>query len=281
MQGRQVMPRDEAAQDIAPSEESAGRIRKASAALLDAPALLRRRLLKVLGAGTAALVAAGQGTALAQKAREEPGTRLPTASSRAGGTWLPWVSADAGRDSLIDDLVTGYHILFREAIVDAFGHISTRNPANPAHYLMARTVQPPFVAAEDIVEVDANSAPVISGAPAVPFERFIHGEIYRTRPDVNAIVHSHAAAVLPFTVAKDAPLRALCHTCGFIGAGAPIFEIRDFAGDGSNMLVDSGSLGEKLASTLGHNTIVLMRGHGFTVVGRSIQEAVYNAINTV
>jgi HCOMODA/2-hydroxy-3-carboxy-muconic semialdehyde decarboxylase len=146
---------------------------------------------------------------------------------------------------------------------------------------MARTVQPPFVASQDIVELDADSKPVVDRAPAVPYERYIHGEIYRAHPGVQAIVHSHAQTVLPFTTVQDVPLRAVSHTCGFIGAGAPIFEIRDFAGDASNMLVDNSSLGEALARTLATNTLVLMRGHGFAVVGRTLQEVVYNAMHTV
>ncbi|HEV7138575.1 MAG TPA: class II aldolase/adducin family protein, partial [Steroidobacteraceae bacterium] len=143
-----------------------------------------------------------------------------------------------------------------------------------------RSIQPPFVTREDIVELDADSRPV-RGDPHVPFERFIHGEIYRRRPDVQAVVHSHALAVLPFGVVKSVPLRAICHTAGFIGSGAPIFEMRDFAGDSSNMLVASAPLGADLAGTLGESRLVLMRGHGFTTVGGSVREAVYNAINTV
>ena len=191
------------------------------------------------------------------------------------------MSDEATLQAAIAELVTANHILFREGIVDAFGHVTVRHPHDPNHYLMARSMQPVFVAARDIVELDLESKPVAKDAPASSFERFIHGEIYRVRPDVKAVVHSHASAVLPFTVAKGTPLRAICHTCGFLGNGAPIFEIRDFAGDSSNLLVQNNRLGAALATTLGGNMAVLMRGHGFTVVGRSVQEAVYNAINTV
>jgi ribulose-5-phosphate 4-epimerase/fuculose-1-phosphate aldolase len=181
----------------------------------------------------------------------------------------------------IADLVTANHILFRENIVDAFGHVTIRHPLKPNHYLMARSVQPVFVTASDIVELDIESNPLAKDAPATSFERFIHGEIFRIRPDIKAIVHSHAAAVLPFSVARETALRAICHTCGFIGDGAPIFEIRDFAGDNSNLLVQNNALGAALAKTLGDKSLVLMRGHGFTVAGGSLYEAVYNAINTV
>lgn len=221
---------------------------------------MRRRLIASLGGGLAIL---------AGRSRAATATREVT-SMPAQGT--PPV--------LLDDLVTAYHILFHQGLIDAFGHVTVRDPRKPAHYLMARSIQPPFVTRDDIVELDADSRPV-GGEPRVPFERFIHGEIYRRRPDVKAVVHSHALAVVPFSTVKSAPLRAICHTAGFIGGGAPVFEIRDFAGDDSNMLVANAMLGSALARTLGDSKIVLMRGHGFTTVGRSVREAVYNAINSV
>lgn len=187
----------------------------------------------------------------------------------------------AAKQQVIKDLVDAYHILFREGIVDAFGHVTARDPTNPSHYLMARSVQPPFVSAADIVELDIDSKPVDPNAPKTPIERYIHGEIFRARPDVMAVVHSHAADVLPFTIVKTVPLRATCHTCGFLGAGAPIFEIRGVAGDSSNMLVQNNKIGAALAKALGKSEVVLMRGHGFAAVGGSVKEAVYNAINTV
>jgi HCOMODA/2-hydroxy-3-carboxy-muconic semialdehyde decarboxylase len=180
----------------------------------------------------------------------------------------------------IDDLVVANHILFSEGIVDAFGHVTMRHPTRPDRYLMARTLQPVFVTRADIVEHDIDSNPIPANAPPTPWERFIHGEIYRIRPDVGAIVHSHAPSVLPFSVVGETPLKAICHTAGFLGEGAPIFEIRDFAGDSSNMLVQDNRLGAALAKTLGSSMAVLMRGHGFTVAGASLYEAVYNAINT-
>jgi ribulose-5-phosphate 4-epimerase/fuculose-1-phosphate aldolase len=190
------------------------------------------------------------------------------------------MSDEATIQAAIADLATANHILFREGIVDAFGHVTVRHPFNPNHYLMARSMQPVFVTPRDIIEFDIESKPVAHDAPATSYERFIHGEIFRVRLDVMAIVHSHSPSVLPFSVSKTTPLRAICHTAGFLGAGAPIFEIRDFAGDSSNLLVQTSPLGAALAKTLGPSMAVLMRGHGFTVVGGSLYEAVYNAINT-
>ncbi len=238
---------------------------------MDARLILRRRLVTAIGASAAFVIPGGRAAVQPQPAQNNTGASSGPPSEGAG----------TSKNELIDDLVTANHILFREGIVDAFGHVTVRDPTNPAHYLIARSLQPPFVGRGDILELDANSKPLAEAAPDVPFERFIHGEIYRLRPDVRAIVHSHAAAVLPFSVAKNTPLRAISHSAGFIGSGAPVFEIRDFAGDDSNLLVQSIPLGTALAKTLGAKTVVLMRGHGFTVVGGSIQEAVYNAVNTV
>jgi ribulose-5-phosphate 4-epimerase/fuculose-1-phosphate aldolase len=183
---------------------------------------------------------------------------------------------------IVDDLVLANKILFSEKVVDGFGHVTIRDPNNPNQFLMAQSIQPPFVTREDILVLDLDSNKVSKQQPGSPsIERFIHSGIYRARPDVMAIVHSHAEAVLPFAVAKGTPLRAITHTCGMLGAGAPNFEIRDYAGDDSNMLVSNKKLGEGLTKTLGSHTVVLMRGHGFTVVGGNLKEAVYNAVNTL
>lgn len=182
---------------------------------------------------------------------------------------------------ILDDLVLANKILFSEKVVDAFGHVSVRNPNNPNHFLMAQSISPPFVTRDDILVLDLDGDKVNKHPGNPSIERFIYTEIYRARPDVMAIAHGHADAVLPFTVAKGTPLRALTHNGGLLGAGAPIFEIRDCVGEDSNMLVGDKKLGEALAKTLGSHTVVLMRGHGFTVVGGSLKEAVYNAVNTL
>jgi HCOMODA/2-hydroxy-3-carboxy-muconic semialdehyde decarboxylase len=224
--------------------------------------IIRHRAIALAFAVAAALAMVGPG---------------PTRAQSSASTQDP----AAAKQKVIQDLVDAYHILFREGLIDAFGHVTARDPVNPTHYLMARSIQPPFVSAADIVELDADSNPVAKNAPKTPIERYIHGEIYRARPDVMAVVHSHSAAVLPFTVVKTVPLRAICHTCGFLGAGAPIFEIRGAAGDSSNMLVQNNKIGAALAKALGKSAVVLMRGHGFAATGASVKEAVYNAINTV
>jgi HCOMODA/2-hydroxy-3-carboxy-muconic semialdehyde decarboxylase len=99
-------------------------------------------------------------------------------------------------------------------------------------------------------------------------EAFIHGEIYRARPDVRAVVHLHAPAVIPFTVTK-VPLRPMFHMAAFIGLGVPVFEIRAGAG-ATDMLISNPALGRALAQALGDRPAALMRGHGAVVTGPSV-----------
>jgi ribulose-5-phosphate 4-epimerase/fuculose-1-phosphate aldolase len=177
----------------------------------------------------------------------------------------------------IDDLVVANHILYREKIVDGFGHVSMRHPEDPNRYLISRSLAPALVTADDIVELNLDSTPAMPGTPGSYLERFIHGEIYRARPDVKAVVHSHSAAIIPFGVVPEVTLKAISHMGGFIGAGAAVFEIRN-TDPASDMLVRTPELGAALAKSLGKHGMVLMRGHGATMVGFSVRQAVYRAI---
>ncbi|MEA3251786.1 MAG: class II aldolase/adducin family protein [Pseudomonadota bacterium] len=181
-------------------------------------------------------------------------------------------------DDLLQDLVHANHILFDEGVVDAFGHVSARHPERPERFLLARNMAPGLVDAEDIIEFDLDGTPVDADGRKVYLERFIHGEIYRARPDVMAVVHSHSPSVVPFSAVKSAPLRPMCHMSGFLGEGAPIFEIRDVAGEATDLLIKSAPLGASLAHSLGNNHVVLMRGHGATVTGPTLKRAVYRAV---
>ena len=180
--------------------------------------------------------------------------------------------------AIIDDLVDSNHILYQQGVVDGFGHVSVRSPANPNHFLIARSMAPALVTAADIMTIDLDSNPVGPNPPASYAERFIHAEIYRARPEIVAVSHSHSPSVIPFGIVPDATLKAVSHMGAFIGEGAPVFEIRDTAGTGSDMLVRSPELGKALARSMGRFNIVLMRGHGSTVVGSTLRQAVYRAI---
>ena len=200
-----------------------------------------------------------------------------TAMAQTSGAPAPTADTDEHR---IAELVQANHILANEHVVDGFGHVSVRSVRNPQHFYLARSRAPALVTAADIMEFDENSQPVDQKGRAMYSERFIHGEIFRARPDVIAVVHSHSADVIPFTV-TNAPFRALVHVAGFLGATpVPIFEIRDVAGPQNDMLVRDAKTAAGLAKALGSRTVVLMRGHGMAVTGPSVPMAVLRAIYT-
>jgi len=180
--------------------------------------------------------------------------------------------------ALIEDLVVANRVLADQGVLDAFGHVSVRHPGNPQRYLMSRQLAPELVTADDILEYDLDSEVVGGGEHLVFLERFIHGEMYKARTDVNAVIHSHSPSVIPFGV-TTVPLRPVYHMAGFLHAGVPNFDIRTHRGM-TNMLVTDGALGKALADTLGAGTVSLMRGHGNVVVGPDIRVATYRAIYT-
>ena len=176
------------------------------------------------------------------------------------------------KSKLIEDLVAASRVLAKHGVLDAFGHVSARSDSKPGHFLMSRSVAPALCTAKDIIEHDADSEPV--GDKRKPFvERFIHGEIYRTRPEVMAIVHSHSPSVIPFGVTKTR-LQPIYHMGSFLWSGAPVWDIRKDRED-NDLLVRDRALGKSLAKTLAKCDCVLMRGHGMTVVGESVAEAVF------
>lgn len=196
--------------------------------------------------------------------------------STAGGSARP-LAADP---VLIDDLVTANHILFHQHVLDAFGHVSVRHDKDPQRFLLARNMAPGSVTANDIVQFALDGTPIDAGDRRVYLERFIHAEVYRARPDVMAVVHSHSPSVVPFSVARHSPLRAICHMAGFMGTRVPVFEIREAAGDGTDLLITNNQLGAALARSLADHTVVLMRGHGNTVVAETLHKVVYRAVYT-
>jgi ribulose-5-phosphate 4-epimerase/fuculose-1-phosphate aldolase len=183
---------------------------------------------------------------------------------------------------LVLDLVCANRTLARVGVLDAFGHVSVRDPRDPHRYLISRSIAPESVRAADILKLDLDSQPVDPKDEGTLLyrERFIHGEIYKARPDVNAVVHSHSPTVVPFTVTR-AKLKPLLHNAGFLGLGAPLFEIRKSAGRGTDLMILTPELGKDLARKLGKDAaVVLMRGHGDSVVGPSLANAVFRAYYT-
>ena len=179
-------------------------------------------------------------------------------------------------DELVEDLLIGNKILFKYGVVDAFGHLSVRHDTDPEKYVMSRHLAPALVTEKDLLTYNLDSEPVPATKHRLYSERFIHGEIYKVRPDVMSIVHCHAAALIPFGITK-AELQPVYHVSAFLGSGVPKFDIRDKAGM-TNMLVRTAQLGQDLAASLGDKEVVLMRGHGATMVSKSIKGAVYRAM---
>lgn len=173
-------------------------------------------------------------------------------------------------------LVTANHILAHEGIVDAFGHVSARHPERPDRYLLSCSRSPALVGSDDLMEFDLQSEAVGADSRAPYLERFIHGAIYAARPDVHAIVHSHAHELIPFGVTAT-PIRPLMHVAGAIGATVPIWDIAERFGD-TSLLVTNTRVAGDLAATLGANTAALMRGHGAVVTGSSVRNAALTAI---
>ncbi len=175
-----------------------------------------------------------------------------------------------------EDLVAAYRILAEYGVIDAYGHVSLRSPSNPQRYYLARSLAPERVQVEDMIEYDLDSNPLDARGRESVTERFIHGEIYKVRPEVMAVVHNHSPSVVPFSV-TGVPMRALWHMAAFIGDGLPNWEIRDVR-KGTNLLVGDGVLGASLAKTLGSKPAALMRGHGSVTVGESLPRAVGRSV---
>src|ERR671935_1323072 len=171
-----------------------------------------------------------------------------------------------------EDLVAAYRILAEYGVIDAYGHVSLRSPSNAQRYYLARSLAPERVQPEDILEYDLDSNALDARGRESVTERFIHGEIYKARPDVAAVVHNHSPSVVPFSV-TGVPMKPIYHMASFIGEGVPNFEIRDFE-KGTDLLVKTPKLGAALAKTLGKSPASLMRGHGAVTVGENLARAV-------
>ena len=180
--------------------------------------------------------------------------------------------------ALLDDLVAASRILAMHQVLDAYGHVSARSDRRPEHFLISRSLAPALLSAADLMECGADSDALPGDTRKGFIERYIHGEIYRARPEVMAIVHSHSPSVIPFGVTRT-KLRPIYHMGSFLWSGAPVFDIRKVR-EANDLLIRDRPLGESLARSLGGCTCVLMRGHGMTVVGESVPEAVFRAIYT-
>jgi ribulose-5-phosphate 4-epimerase/fuculose-1-phosphate aldolase len=176
------------------------------------------------------------------------------------------------------DLVTAYRILVNENILDSFGHVSVRSARDPNIFLMPRAMPPSLVAQDDILALRvADSQPIDPKGRRVNGERYIHGEIYKARPDVMSVIHSHSQSVIPLSLTAIR-LRPVVAQAGFLPPETPTFEIRDARPQGDRgMQVTDSARGAALARVLSSYPAALMRGHGEVVVGSSIKQAVVYA----
>ena len=181
-------------------------------------------------------------------------------------------------EQIIENLVVASRILANEGVLDGLGHVSLRHPDDPQRYLMSRSLAPALVAASDIIEYDLDSNPVERESRELFLERFIHGETYKARADVMAVIHSHSPTTIPFSISRT-PLQPVFNGAAFLSPTVPVFDIRKVAGM-TDLLIGNGELGKALSVTLGQGAVALLRGHGNVVVGETVQQAVYRAIQT-
>ena len=181
-------------------------------------------------------------------------------------------------DQLLADLAAASRILAARGVVDAFGHVSLRHPDNPNRYFMCRAKAPALAEPEDIIEYNLDSEPCNANGRGSFLERFIHGEIYKARPDLNSVVHSHSPSVIPFGLV-DTQIKAMFHNAAFLAAGVPVFDISEKYGV-TDMLVSDGDKGQTFAECLGDKDIALMRAHGSVACGSTLELAVFRAVFT-
>jgi HCOMODA/2-hydroxy-3-carboxy-muconic semialdehyde decarboxylase len=189
--------------------------------------------------------------------------------------------------ALLEDLAAAYRVLANQGVIDGYGHVSARHPRNPNRYLMSRSLGPALVTPADIMEYDLDSTPIDPKGRNSVLERFIHGEIFRARPDVMVVVHSHAPSVIPFSITQ-VPLRPVFHMATFLGlggsGGVPVWDSRSVKDPAAGaLLVRNSVMGSSLAATLGKRPVALLRGHGNVVVGPNIpltvRQAIYTEVN--
>src|SRR5437667_1270753 len=191
---------------------------------------------------------------------------------------LPVMIIRMSSASLITDLAAASRILAAHGVVDSFGHVSLRHPERAGRYLMSRAVAPALVTPDDIMEYDLDSNPINANGRSSFLERFIHGEIYKARPDIQSIVHSHSPSVIPFGLVP-VPLQAMFHNAAFLAAGVPVFDIHEKFG-ATDLLVRDSPKGVALAQVMGDKDVVLMRAHGSVACGPTLQSAVFRAVYT-
>jgi ribulose-5-phosphate 4-epimerase/fuculose-1-phosphate aldolase len=179
-------------------------------------------------------------------------------------------------EPLTETLVTANRILANEGILGGVGHVSVRAPGAD-EILISQSRSPAFVTASDVIRMDLDGN-VLDDPDASPYkETVIHRAIYRHRDDVDAVVHHHAPAVMPFTVTDVEP-KPVFHMAALFHEGVPTFADYD---DAFGRLVVTEAEGDRMALALGDKRAQLLAGHGANVVGQALEEAVLATIHFV
>lgn len=182
-------------------------------------------------------------------------------------------------EALLRDLVIANRILAHEGVVDDFGHVSARDPADPSRFWLSRSKSPELVERDDMIRFDLDAVPENPGHRRPYLETILHARIYAARPDVNAIVHHHARPVLPFTM-LPIPLRPVFHLASVIGPVVPVWDSQHEFGD-TAMIVDTKEMGDSLARALGPHPTALLARHGAVCVAESLPKLTFTAIYMV
>lgn len=190
---------------------------------------------------------------------------------------VPASGGAVAREAL-EELAAASRILVDQAVFDAAGHVSMRHPTRADRFLMSRSLAPALVTADDLMEFTLDSEPCEPPGRQPFIERYLHGEIYRARPDVMAIAHGHSPSIVPFGLVST-PLVATYHNAAFLAYGVPVFDIRARFGS-TDIVINSAARGAALADALGDKCVALLRAHGFVAVGPTLQAAVFRAIFT-
>ena len=180
----------------------------------------------------------------------------------------------AARKKVFEELATATKILLYEGILDTFGHISARDPEDPDYFFLAQKLAPSLITVDDIQRLNLDGE-TTDNRPSY-LERYIHSEIYKARPDVQCVLHSHSPAVLPYCFV-DQPLRPVTHMGAFLGESVPVYDIRDKHGDETDLFGGSPSVCADIAESLGNQPVVLMARHGVVNVGSSVRQVVFRA----
>ena len=176
------------------------------------------------------------------------------------------------------ELALGNRIAANEGVLDTFGHVSMRHPDDPNRYFLSRSSAPDMVTPDGLIEYDLDSRPVRDTSVPQYSERVIHGEIYKTRPDVMSVCHHHSPSFMPL-IATGTDYVPVFHLGSVGGIRPPYWDQHDEFGD-TMMLVVKPEEGASLARALGQHQMVLMRRHGVTVVGSGVRDCVYRAVQT-